>query len=69
VKRSELLQRIKLIAADAGVDVELFHGGKHDKLKINGFSIAFPRHREIPEGLSKTILKQVRACTERTAND
>ena len=60
MKRADLEQRIAKLAADHGATWEYVGGGDHDKFRLNGKNIMIPRHREIGEGLARTILKQAR---------
>jgi predicted RNA binding protein YcfA (HicA-like mRNA interferase family) len=41
-------------------------GANHTLYRVNGSVITVPRHREIGEGLSKTILKQAKGGGQET---
>jgi predicted RNA binding protein YcfA (HicA-like mRNA interferase family) len=54
MKRTHLLKKLAEIGT---VDV-VREGANHTLYRVNGNVVTVPRHREIGEGLSKTILKQ-----------
>ncbi|MBT2502963.1 hypothetical protein [Curtobacterium sp. ISL-83] len=59
MKRTELLDQIKSMAADRGRDCHLHRQGKHEIWKVNEQSIPIPRHREVNDYTAKKILQQV----------
>lgn len=59
MKRKDLLEKIDTYAKVNRVSFEFKSaGGNHDKYTFNGRMIPIPRHREIGEGLVRTIMKQ-----------
>lgn len=57
MKRKDLLKELKRIAKTKNTDLEISHGGNHDKARIGHLMQPIPRHKEIPENLAKAIIK------------
>ncbi len=56
MKKRDLEKAIAELAKSNGVDWTFVGGTKHDKFLFNGVVIMIPRHREIGEMLSRSIL-------------
>ncbi|MEY2849042.1 MAG: hypothetical protein RI885_1709 [Actinomycetota bacterium] len=56
MKKKELEKAIAELARSKSVDWIFIGGTKHDKFLFNGVVIMIPRHREIGEMLSRSIL-------------
>jgi predicted RNA binding protein YcfA (HicA-like mRNA interferase family) len=56
MKRVDLIKRIKALGCEL-----VRHGGKHDWYRnpTTGVSQPVPRHREIPEGLARHIMRML----------
>lgn len=65
MKRTELEKRIADLAKANGVEWAFDrHGANHDVYRFNGKAIPIPRHREIGDALSKTVLRQCMQALE-----
>jgi len=61
VKRRELMKRIKAIAHEQGVGVEITEGSNHTLVRVGDRRTTIPRHTEINEITALNILKQIGA--------
>jgi mRNA interferase HicA len=57
VKRSDLLKRLRRIAKDRGVDIDIVEGGSHTKVRIGDRIVVVPRHAEINELTARAVLR------------
>ena len=62
MKRRKLIETLRVIAADKGLNYREAEGGEHTRVWIGEFSVSVPRHREINELTAKAIIKQARAA-------
>ena len=59
MNRRKLVLKISREAKRVGLHkVTISPGGTHDQLRIGGKKISLPRHNEIPEGTSESIMKE-----------
>lgn len=62
MRKTELEKQIAELAKANGVEWGFVRAGaNHDVYRFNGKTIPIPRHREIAEGLVRSILKQCRS--------
>lgn len=62
MKRTELEQRIREAARDAGLPVNQEAGQKHGKLQVGDIGVVIPRHKEINDYTAEGILKRLEAA-------
>lgn len=58
MKRRDLLNKLKRIAKDQGVDYIVTEGGRHTRVDVGENTTQVPRHNEIGDMLAKQIIKQ-----------
>jgi hypothetical protein len=64
MKRRDLMQKLREMAAAEGRDLVESEGGSHTKVTIGDRQSVVPRHREINELTARAILKQLAPTTE-----
>jgi hypothetical protein len=65
MKRTHLIQQLRLVAKEAGLSLELVReGGGHEIWQVGTSRFPIPRHAEIGEQLAKKIIRQAQAGTE-----
>jgi mRNA interferase HicA len=59
MRRRDLMRRLRDIALEEDVDMEVTEGGRHTKVKIGNRQTAVPRHNEINEHTARSIIKHM----------
>ena len=58
-KRKDLMNQIRTYAAQHGLEVRVVEGRNHTRVWVGDQYTTIPRHREIPDGFARKILKQI----------
>jgi hypothetical protein len=60
MKRRALIHRIRAAAAAAGIPCELIRqGSRHEIWEVRGLRFAIPRHRDISEWTTESIMREL----------
>jgi hypothetical protein len=57
MKRRDLLRVIRKRAAREGKSYTLSEGGSHSRLTVGNTKVSIPRHREIPLGTVRAVVR------------
>ena len=57
MKRRDLLRVIRTHAMNAGKTYTLSEGGSHSRVSVGNTKVSIPRHREVPLGTVKIIMR------------
>ena len=64
MKKRDLLKHLQDIARSADTDLVFLREGKHEVWCLDGERLYVPRHREVSEGVARSILKRARKTVQ-----